>query len=513
MYESFYGFDKRPFPAVADASHYFPIEELEAARESLARVIRDGEGPGVAVGPAGVGKSLLCALLEKTFKNDFHVVTLACGQLRELKDMLQCIVHQLRLPHKGQNEGELRLTLLDFLEPSDECPNGLLLLVDEAQHLSLELLEEVRMISNFVRNGSPRVRVVLMGNDRLEENFTNPKLESLNQRLAARCYLQGMGREETRQYVAGLTSSAGGGLGLWSEDAFRAIYDASHGIPRVINQVCHRALMMAFESSETMISSGLIQQAWSELQQLPTPWVSDAPASEEGTCVVEFGGLDEDDAPLSEDTSTVESVGPLAEADTAEPAFGDEHSDEQASAAPVVFDVEVNCPDQIVQYDLTEDAKDRGAEVQSRLEEVEMCCGATEPPASRVEHDNVVENPFGEFPEEEVVLEQQVQLGASGRTVGPRVSSMESRLLAETLSGDSADVDAGKVLCEVDVATFTGSLHEPPTSGSHESYEPATVVPIFAATRDDRDIIVIEDEVPANGESRDVFDRLRGSKG
>ena len=115
----------------------------------------------------------------------------------------------------------------------------MLLLVDEAHTLPLRLLEEVRLLTNVVRDGQSRVRLVLAGGMALEERLTSPKLESFHQRIAARCYLQPLGRDETIYYVqeqirrCGATRTA-----LFTGDAQASVHTATDGIPRLINQVC-----------------------------------------------------------------------------------------------------------------------------------------------------------------------------------------------------------------------------------------------------------------------------------
>src|SRR5207244_2142982 len=115
--------------------------------------------------------------------------------------LLQNILFELKLPYRDMDEGELRLSLVDHLEPRSGGPDGLLLLVDEAHMLPLRLLEEIRLLTNVVRDGQTRVRLVLAGGMALEERLTSPKLESLHQRIAARCYLQSLRRDETIYYV------------------------------------------------------------------------------------------------------------------------------------------------------------------------------------------------------------------------------------------------------------------------------------------------------------------------
>ncbi len=117
---------------------------------------------------------------------------------------------------------------MDHLQRSAECPNGILLIVDEAHTLPLKLLEEIRMITNVVRGDEPRVRLIVAGGPTLEERFASPKLESLNQRIVARCYLESMNREETTQYVSQQITTVGEAPDkIFSDDAFSAIHIAN----------------------------------------------------------------------------------------------------------------------------------------------------------------------------------------------------------------------------------------------------------------------------------------------
>ena len=152
--------------------------------------------------------------------------------------------------------------------------DGLLLLVDEAHTLSWRLLEEIRMLTNLVRDGQPRVRVVLAGGSLLEERFASPRMSSFSQRLAARCYLESLDSVETGQYVRAQIESVGGDPRLFTDDALRSVYRATDGIPRLINQVCDHALILASLGDRTSITSDAIEEAWSDLQQLPPPWTA-----------------------------------------------------------------------------------------------------------------------------------------------------------------------------------------------------------------------------------------------
>jgi type II secretory pathway predicted ATPase ExeA len=285
---------ERVFPACPQVGRYFPAASIEDARRRLGRAIDRGDGPCLVVGGPGTGKSLLLQVLAAQYHERFDVVLLACSPLRTRRALLQAILFELGLPYRVQGEGELRLSLLDHLLSAKECPSGLLLLVDEAQSLPVALLDELRVMTNLVRGGAPRVRLVLAGSAALEESFANLELESFSQRLSSRCYLSPMTRNETSQFIRAQVAASGGDPdGLFVGEAYAAVFDATDGVPRLVNQVCDRALVMAEAQNADHVDRGLIQAAWSDLQQLPTPWETDssshtaAPASR----VIEFGHL------------------------------------------------------------------------------------------------------------------------------------------------------------------------------------------------------------------------------
>src|SRR5262249_37324421 len=130
---------------------------------------------------------------------------LTSGRLCTRRALLQAILFELGLPYRGMEEGDLRLSLVDYLSPHGEsaqaATSGLLLVVDEAHTLPQRLLEELRLITNLMRSGRPCVRLLLSGGPQLEERFANPRLESFNQRVAARCYLEALDRQQTDEYV------------------------------------------------------------------------------------------------------------------------------------------------------------------------------------------------------------------------------------------------------------------------------------------------------------------------
>ena len=301
MYITCFDLDRRPFASVPRSDQYFPGEAIERARTTLARCLQRGEGAGMVVGPSGTGKTLLCQVLAEQLGESFQVALLSSGRLSARRALLQAILYELGQPYRGMDEGELRLALIEHLTAGEDCPQGMVLLIDEAHTLPLRLLEEIRMLTNIARDGQPRVRLVLAGGSVLEERFASPKLDSFSQRLVARCYLESFNRTETEQYIHAQIDGAGGsGEELFPSPTCQSVYQATDGVPRLINQVCDQALLLAHVNGWQQIEPAHVEEAWADLQQLPTPWNGES----QDEAVIEFGTLE--DQPPDDGDSTAE---------------------------------------------------------------------------------------------------------------------------------------------------------------------------------------------------------------
>ncbi len=338
MYQQF-GFQHRPFGSIATAASYFPASTAETALESIRICIDRAAGPALLIGGTGLGKSQILAMLHQEFRSNFRVVNVqACSRMSRRHDLLQNILFELGQPYRQLSEGELRLALIDFLRPTPQCPHGILLLVDDGHTLPGRLLDELRLIHNFVRDGQPRVRLVMAGTQILEERLTHPQLEPLHQRIAARCYLAPLRRDEIPAYLQFQLNRAGGpGADLFAPSAIQAVVQLCEGNPRLINQVCDHALMLADSCGAKNVAGDLIAEAFGDIQQIPvTPWtirpsgrrsVSESSASEAAPLVanqiangpiqesatsategewsfIEFGELDQIDSKSNPDVGT-----------------------------------------------------------------------------------------------------------------------------------------------------------------------------------------------------------------
>jgi len=469
MYKASFGLKRRPFMSMPQVDQYFPGAAIESARQTLVRCIKRAEGIGVVIGPSGIGKTLLCQMLAEEFRDVFAVAMLHSGRLSTRQALFQAILYELNQPYRGMDEEELHLALVDHVTLADDCLGGLLLLVDEAHTLPLRLLEEIRMISNLARNEQPAVRLVLAGGRMLEERLASPKLESLSQRLVARCYLESLDRDDTAAYVhAQINNSGGRGEQLFPLEACLAVYRATDGVPRLINQVCDHALLLAYAAGRKELSSQGIDEAWADLQQLPTPWNGNSQDAESG--VIEFGGL-EDESPLDEE--------PCGDEASEAPALRVSPTDEEQFAEPAD---QLECIEKTL----------------AKIDEDFQPAGSIGPEVELVFHENV--NPFDEeFAEEEVIADRLVaptrEASQPPPVTGSRTDDDQDTGLPETAEvGEPLQQQPARTPEECDPQTAETTDTEAQSDPEPETVRFDHQQPLELVEPEDEDLIVVQDE-------------------
>jgi len=486
----------RPFVAAPHADRYFPAAIFEESRQRIARSIERGEGPALLIGGAGIGKTMLLEVLAQQFRGSMAIAPVAGAQLCTRRALLQMVLFHAGLPYRGLEEGELRLSLLDFLRPDGQPPRRLLLLVDEAESLPDRLLEELRVLTNIADAGQPLVSLVLVGTAILEERFADPRLEAFSQRVSSRSYLAPMGREETMQYIrAQVAAVVSEPDGVFTDDGLEAMFAVTDGVPRLINQLGDHLFWLADESGYSPLDAEIVQQAWSESQQLPAPW--NTPSVETAGSPVEFGELALDDEESAGDLIREDqrSLGDLA-GDEEAPVGDQDVDDDMPASIPIgsasTFEQLSDGVD--AHFAKTFNATEEILQHLNRLEQVALAPKTVESPAASPAVATTApsaRNPFlEEFESEELILD--------------RYSDVESQRLSSAQKVvNRDDTSFGQQLRQFEIVDTSAITVAEPCAASPESVEspadraPADAAPAAEAALPDAcpsELLVIEDE-------------------
>ena len=276
MYQSYFGMQRRPFGAAAQLEAYFPASGQEEALATLRYCITQGRGIALLTAPPGTGKTLVCRRLISSLEPAFTAALVTHTNLTSAKALLQAILHHLALPYRSMDEQELRLTLIDFLRGQYAGGTRTVLVIDEAQNLGIPVFEEVRMLGNLEGNVGQVVQTVLVGQPRLAGLLRQPELSALNQRIGTRASLGALNDEETLGYIRHQLQWAGVSPDkVFTQDAMAAVYEATGGIPRLINQLCEHAMLFAFLLEAPRVDQQVVEQASTDLNQASEPDASE----------------------------------------------------------------------------------------------------------------------------------------------------------------------------------------------------------------------------------------------
>ena len=246
MYEQRYGLARRPFPSTPDGDRYYPATSHEKALIALQRALDDDEGIVLLTGEPGTGKTLLGQLVLDRLSEGHVTALLTNSHLADRAALFQAVLYDLGLPYADRGEQTLRLRLTEQLLKN--CAEGkrTVLVVDEAQHLSADLLEELRLLTNLEGGGHKALQVVLIAHPSILDTLAQPALTALGQRLAARCRIEPLGVEEACDYLAHHLRQAGAKPERAIDDgALDVLARGTGGVPRRLNQAAHQALVLA----------------------------------------------------------------------------------------------------------------------------------------------------------------------------------------------------------------------------------------------------------------------------
>lgn len=255
MYEAFYGLSNKPFQLNPDPSFYFDSKQHRRAKAYLEYGVMRNEGFIVITGEVGAGKTtILRGLLDSLNRSDVVVGQLVTTQL-DAEDTLRMVGAAFGFQVKGVTKSELLITLEAFLIGQASQGKRCLLVVDEAQNLSPRAVEELRMLSNYQLGTQALLQSFLVGQPEFREILQRPEMEQFRQRVAATCHIGPLDLEDTQHYIEHRLKCAGStGQPEFEPEAFQAIFNASQGIPRRINAVCDRLLLLGYLNNKTLLT-------------------------------------------------------------------------------------------------------------------------------------------------------------------------------------------------------------------------------------------------------------------
>ncbi len=268
MYKAFYKLRANPFEITPDPSFLFSTPRHNEALASLYYGVRARKGFVVLTGEVGTGKTLLVRCVLELLRRTGVAFAYVFNPSLSALEFIRYIAGDFGLPVAGKAKDELVLALSAFLVDRHQRKLATLLVVDEAHHLSPELLEEVRLLTNLETTQQKLLQIVLAGQPELDEMLDSYALRQIKQRVALRCHLEPLNPEEVRGYVQNRLRIAGvpPGVSIFPEPAMHAIFLHSKGFPRLINTICENALLSGYGRRSAEITPEIIDEVAGDLR-------------------------------------------------------------------------------------------------------------------------------------------------------------------------------------------------------------------------------------------------------
>jgi len=265
MYTEYYGLLRPPFEMLPDPSFLYLGEAHREGLATLVYAVNSGKGFVMLTGEVGTGKTTLLHALLGQLDSTTNSAFIFNPRLDPL-GFFRVLFEELGVGPPCETKAEYLLALNQYLIQKLAENEKVLLIVDEAQNLSTEMLEEIRLLSNLETPTSKLIQIMLVGQPELQELVEKPELRQLRQRIALRHRLRPFDEREVAEYVGERLAKAGySGKGLFSKKAIRELYSVTGGTPRIINNICDGALLLGYARMEISIGPDEIREVAKDL--------------------------------------------------------------------------------------------------------------------------------------------------------------------------------------------------------------------------------------------------------
>ena len=266
MYLDFFGLREHPFSITADPSFLYLSKKHREALSHMVYGIRERKGFVEITGEIGTGKTTLCKTLLRHLDPTTKTALILQPTLSELQ-LLQAVVQDFGMNPMQTTHLGLFNQLNQFLLEQAQLGNNIVLVIDEAQNLSLRLLEQIRMLSNLETDKTKLIQIVLVGQPQLRDKLARPELEQLRQRIGVRYHVTPLDQDEIRTYIEHRLRVAGSDGALeWTVDGTEEVSRCSRGIPRLINLICDRSLLACYIMQVKRVDGEIVRHSFQELE-------------------------------------------------------------------------------------------------------------------------------------------------------------------------------------------------------------------------------------------------------
>ena len=259
MYEEYFGFKEKPFNLAPDPDFLYLSRQHKNALSSLDFGLMDESGLILFTGDIGTGKTTIIRHLLRRIIDDFNIAVVFNTNVTS-DQLLELILDEFGINSETNSKARTIKALTNYLIEVRSQGKRPLLIIDEGQSLSLDALEEVRLLSNLQENNRALLQIMLVGQPELKAKLKTPAMESMTQRIAVNYHLKPFNREETGQYISHRIKTAGGQPNLFSIGAVNMIHQMTGGIPRAINILCHAALVYGFADEIPLIGTQILEE-------------------------------------------------------------------------------------------------------------------------------------------------------------------------------------------------------------------------------------------------------------